>query len=57
MLRAGLLALVAATLLFAQGFEVAAIRRNRDPAADPNVNSLPGGRLIVTDHVQNPSAN
>jgi len=35
-------------MLWAQGFEVAAIRVNRDPSADPNMNSLPGGRLIVT---------
>lgn len=48
MRRAGLLALAAAGLLFAQKFDVAAIRVNGDLAADPNVNSLPGGRLIVT---------
>jgi uncharacterized protein (TIGR03435 family) len=48
MRRSGLIILFAAGLLFAQSFEVAAIRVNRDPGADPNVNSLPGGRLIVT---------
>lgn len=48
MRRAWLISLFIATLLCAQKFEVAAIRVNRDPAADPNVNSLPGGRLIVT---------
>lgn len=48
MLRAGFIVLFAATLLCAQRFEVAAIRVSHDPAADPNVNSLPGGRLIVT---------
>ena len=44
----GLIVLLAASLLCAQRFEVAAIRINHDPAADPNINSLPGGRLIVT---------
>ncbi|HVY93625.1 MAG TPA: TIGR03435 family protein [Bryobacteraceae bacterium] len=48
MSRAGLIALAAAGFLCAQGFEVAAIRVNRDPAVDSNVNSLPGGRLMVT---------
>jgi bla regulator protein BlaR1 len=43
----GLIVVFAASLC-AQKFEVAAIRVNRDAAADPNVNSLPGGRLIVT---------
>src|SRR5579862_7768119 len=33
----------------ARGFDVASIRVNRDPAADSNFNSLPGGRLIVTN--------
>ena len=47
-MRLTLMALFAAALICAQGFEVAAIRVNHDPAADPNVNSLPGGRLIVT---------
>jgi uncharacterized protein (TIGR03435 family) len=48
MRRALLITLAAAALLPAQKFDVAAIRVNPDPAADPNVNSLPGGRLIVT---------
>src|SRR3569833_251645 len=48
MRQSGLIVLLAASLLCAQRFEVAAIRINRDPAADPNINSLPGGRLIVT---------
>ncbi len=48
MIRAAVCTMALTTLLFAQGFEVAAIHINRDPAADPNVNSLPGGRLAVT---------
>jgi uncharacterized protein (TIGR03435 family) len=46
--RAGIIILFAASLLCAQKFDVAAIRVNLDPAADPSVNSLPGGRLTIT---------
>lgn len=47
-MRITAIVLLVSGLLCAQSFEVAAIRVNRDPTADPNFNSLPGGRLIVT---------
>ncbi len=48
MIRTAIGTVALAGFLLAQGFEVAAIHVNRDPSADPNVNSLPGGRLAVT---------